>query len=135
MQQVRVDPLDLRRLERILPPERAETLRTRAIGTAEQLRGRVVWNVNATAKGGGVAEMLQVLLAYGRGAAQSAAWSTVSRAVAPLLLAGAAGVGARGYPVGFALAAAIGVAGAVVAYRSLLVPPPTTVLALAGQHR
>ena len=58
-------------------------------------------------------------LAYGRGAAQSAAWSTVSRAVAPLLLAVAAGLGATGYPVGFTVAAAIGIAGAVVAYRSL----------------
>jgi hypothetical protein len=74
-------------------------------------------------------------VAYGRGAAQSAAWSTVSRAVAPLLLAGAAGLGARGYPIGFAVAAMIGVAGAVVAYRSLLVPPPTPVLVLAGQRQ
>jgi trehalose synthase len=74
VQQVRVDPLDLRRLERILPPERAETLRTRAVATAGQLRGRVVWNVNATAQGGGVAEMLQVLLAYGRGAGVDTRW-------------------------------------------------------------
>ena len=71
---MRVDPLDLRRLEGILPPERAETLRTRAVGTAEQLRGRIVWNVNATAKGGGVAEMLQVLLAYGRGVGVDTRW-------------------------------------------------------------
>ena len=64
-------------------------------------------------------------LAYGRGAAQSAAWSTVARAVAPLLLAAAAGLGANGYPIGFAVAAVAGIAGAVVAYRSLLVPPPS----------
>ena len=37
-------------------------------------------------------------LVYGRGAAQSAAWSTVARAVAPLLLAGAAGLGAERLP-------------------------------------
>ena len=61
-------------------------------------------------------------LVYGRGAAQSAAWSTVARAVAPLLLAGAAGLGASGYPIGFAVAAVVGIAGAVVAYRSLLIP-------------
>ena len=54
--------------------------------------------------------------------------------MAPLLLAGAAGVGARGYPIGFAAAATIGIAGAVVAYRSLLVPPPTPVLTLASQR-
>jgi MFS family permease len=64
---------------------------------------------------------------YGRGAAQSAAWSTVARAVAPLLLAGAAGIGANGYPIGFAMAVAVGIAGAVVAYRSLLLPAPTLI--------
>ncbi len=64
---------------------------------------------------------------YGRGAAQSAAWSTVARAVAPLLLAGAAGLGAAGYPIGFAVAMAVGIAGAVVAYRSLLLPAPALI--------
>ena len=63
-------------------------------------------------------------LVYGRGAAQSAAWSTIARAVAPLLLAGAAGLGAEGYPIGFAVFAVIGIAGAVVAHHSLLIPPP-----------
>ena len=38
------------------------------------LAGRVVWNVNATAHGGGVAEMLQTLLAYARGAGVDARW-------------------------------------------------------------
>jgi len=73
-------------------------------------------------------------LAYGRGAAQSAAWSTVSRAVAPLLLAAAAGLGASGYPIGFSVAAAVGIAGAVVAHRSLRMPPPAPALLLAS-HR
>jgi cyanate permease len=61
---------------------------------------------------------------YGWGAATSAAWSTVARAVAPLLLAGAAGAGSAGYPVGFAAAVIAAVTGAIVAYRSLLMPPP-----------
>jgi predicted MFS family arabinose efflux permease len=74
-------------------------------------------------------------LAYGRGAAQSAAWSTVARAVAPLLLAGAAGIGAAGYPIGFAVAALLGSAGAVVAHRSLLVPPPAPVHGVVGHPR
>ena len=38
------------------------------------LAGRVVWNLNSTAQGGGVAEMLQVLLAYGRGAGVDTRW-------------------------------------------------------------
>ena len=63
-------------------------------------------------------------LVYGRGAAQSAAWSTIARAVAPLLLAGAAGLGAAGYPIGFAVFALIGVAGAIVAHHSLRLRSP-----------
>ena len=38
------------------------------------LQGRTVWNVNATATGGGVAEMLQALLAYSRGAQIDTRW-------------------------------------------------------------
>jgi predicted MFS family arabinose efflux permease len=73
-------------------------------------------------------------LVYGRGAAQSAAWSTVARAVGPLLLAAAVGIGPNGYPIGFACAAVAGTAGAVVAWRSLQPRPPERVLAVAA-HR
>jgi trehalose synthase len=41
------------------------------------LTGRVVWHVNSTARGGGVAEMLQSLLAYGRGAGADLRWLTI----------------------------------------------------------
>jgi cyanate permease len=71
-------------------------------------------------------------LVYGRGAAQSAAWSTVARAVAPLLLAAAVAIGPNGYPIGFACAAVAGIAGAFVAWRSLQIPPPSPSLVLAG---
>jgi trehalose synthase len=42
------------------------------------LRGRVVWHVNSTARGGGVAELLQSLLAYARGAGVDVRWMTIS---------------------------------------------------------
>src|SRR5207249_11831916 len=42
------------------------------------LDGRVVWNVNSTARGGGVAEMLVSLLAYARGAGINARWEVIS---------------------------------------------------------
>ncbi|MFP5252586.1 MAG: glycosyltransferase [Actinomycetes bacterium] len=74
MKEVRVDAVELLRLERILSPERAGTLRRYQVATEEALRGRVVWNVNATATGGGVAEMLQTILAYGRGAGVDTRW-------------------------------------------------------------
>jgi trehalose synthase len=41
------------------------------------LDDRIVWNVNSTARGGGVAEMLQSLLAYARGAGIDARWSVI----------------------------------------------------------
>jgi trehalose synthase len=50
-----------------------------AIATArELLAGRVIWHVNSTARGGGVAEMLQSLLAYARGAGVDVRWLTIS---------------------------------------------------------
>src|SRR5947209_8189880 len=41
------------------------------------LAGRVVWNINSTAVGGGVAEMLQSLLGYARGAGIEARWLVI----------------------------------------------------------
>jgi trehalose synthase len=43
----------------------------------EILQGRTVWNVNSTAAGGGVAEMLRSLMAYARGAGINARWVVV----------------------------------------------------------
>jgi trehalose synthase len=43
----------------------------------EILQGRTVWNVNSTAAGGGVAEMLRSLMAYARGAGIDARWVVV----------------------------------------------------------
>src|SRR6266540_3293901 len=44
---------------------------------SELLAGRTVWHVNSTARGGGVAEMLQSLLAYARGAGVDVRWLTI----------------------------------------------------------
>ena len=41
------------------------------------LSGRVVWHINSTSKGGGVAEMLHSLLGYGRGAGVDLRWLTI----------------------------------------------------------
>jgi trehalose synthase len=53
-----------------------------ALATAAQVRkrlsGSVLWNVNSTAVGGGVAEMLRPLLAYSRGAGIDARWLVIS---------------------------------------------------------
>ncbi|MDQ3753086.1 MAG: glycosyltransferase [Actinomycetota bacterium] len=45
--------------------------------TKSLLEGRVIWNINSTAVGGGVAEMLRSLLTYARGADVDARWSVI----------------------------------------------------------
>src|SRR2546430_2740487 len=69
-----------------LPPERFRALLGDAYGEVDSaietarrlLTGRVIWHVNSTARGGGVAEMLQSLLAYARGAGADVRWLTIS---------------------------------------------------------
>ena len=78
MRGVQVEAIPLARLEALLAPERVERLRRHVVRAQRLLDGRVVWNVNATAQGGGVAEMLEALLAYARGAKVDARWLTLS---------------------------------------------------------
>lgn len=58
----------------LLPPGRWDRLRAEAARARDLLDGRVVWNVSATAEGGGVAEMLHTLLAYACGAGVDTRW-------------------------------------------------------------
>ena len=74
MIEVHVEATPLSRLSALLSPERAHRLRTSADRAREAFGDRVVWHVSATATGGGVAEMLQTLLAYGRGAQIENRW-------------------------------------------------------------
>lgn len=70
--------IPLSRLEALLAPDRVERLRRYAVRARKILGQRVVWNINATAQGGGVAEMLEVLIAYARGAQVDARWLTLT---------------------------------------------------------
>lgn len=74
MREVRVRPVPLARLAAILPPARAAVLEEAAVRARETFGDRTVWHVSATARGGGVAEMLQTLLAYGTGAGVQNRW-------------------------------------------------------------
>jgi trehalose synthase len=74
MREVQIDKISLERLAGLLDPDRAALLMSRAEQAQALLDGRVIWNVNATASGGGVAEMLTTLLAYSRGANVDARW-------------------------------------------------------------
>jgi trehalose synthase len=77
LQEVDVHAVALDRLAQLLGPERAEQFTKTAEATRERLDGRRVVNVNSTATGGGVAELLQTLLAYARGAGVDARWVVV----------------------------------------------------------
>jgi trehalose synthase len=74
VQQVDIQPAALDRLAESLTSAQANRLLAAAARARTVLAGRVVWNVNSTAHGGGVAEMLQTLLSYGRGAGVDTRW-------------------------------------------------------------
>jgi trehalose synthase len=77
MDEVAVGILPLSRLDRVVPPERVALLDDAADRARRALAGRTVWNLSSTAQGGGVAEMLQTLVAYGRGAGVETRWFVV----------------------------------------------------------
>src|SRR3954453_44354 len=69
-----------------LPPDRFRELLGDRYGELEEViaraqevfGGRAVWHVNSTARGGGVAELLQSLLAYARGGGVDARWVVIA---------------------------------------------------------
>ncbi|RKH20699.1 glycosyltransferase [Corallococcus sp. CA041A] len=54
-----------------------EALQANAEQARERMAGRTFWNVNSTARGGGVAELLPRMLAYARGAGVDTRWMVV----------------------------------------------------------
>ena len=77
LHEVPVASLSPERFEAVLGDRYEEV--DRAIEESRRLlHGRVVWHVNSTARGGGVAELLQSLLAYARGAGVDVRWLTIS---------------------------------------------------------
>jgi trehalose synthase len=72
--EVVINPLALDHLARVLTPERAGAVELGAARARERFGDRSIWHVNATAQGGGVAEMLQTLLAYAAGAQIDTHW-------------------------------------------------------------
>jgi trehalose synthase len=74
LHEVEVQAIDAARLEPLIGAERMARFEQTAEVARETLGGSSVLNVNSTAAGGGVAEMLQTLLAYARGAGVDARW-------------------------------------------------------------
>jgi trehalose synthase len=78
LQSVDINPRTVTDFGNVVSREDLENLEILAAGMREQLRDRVVWHVNTTASGGGVAEMLHTLLAYVRGLGLDTRWTVIS---------------------------------------------------------
>lgn len=74
---MQVQALDIARLAPLIGAERMSTLERIAETTQRALAGRALININSTAAGGGVAEMLVSLLAYVRGTGIDARWLVI----------------------------------------------------------
>ena len=77
LKEVSVQALDPARLEPLIGEERMERFEHAAEQTRALVGNRSVLNINSTATGGGVAEMLQTLLSYARGAGIDARWFVI----------------------------------------------------------
>lgn len=77
LESVNTGRLRIEQFESVLPAERYGEVREAAERARKLLGGRVVWNLNSTARGGGVAEMLVSLVAYARGAGVDTRWLVV----------------------------------------------------------
>ncbi|MEP7088507.1 MAG: glycosyltransferase [Nocardioidaceae bacterium] len=74
MQDIEIETRQLGRLSALFSQERRDRFEETAVAALRTLTGRIVWNVSATAHGGGVAEMLQTQLAYVRGIGIDTRW-------------------------------------------------------------
>jgi trehalose synthase len=77
VQEVDVSSMSPDRFQSVLAPDRFEAFQRGIEEGRALLDGRVVWNLNSTARGGGVAELLQSLVAYARGAGVDVRWGVI----------------------------------------------------------
>jgi trehalose synthase len=75
--EVDISSMGLERFRSVLPPDGFEALERSIEEARDLLDGRVVWNVNSTARGGGVVELLESLVAYARGAGVDTRWLVI----------------------------------------------------------
>jgi trehalose synthase len=73
-EEIAISPRDPERFRSVLPADRFQAFERAVEEAREFLDGRVVWNINSTARGGGVVELLRPLIAYARGAGVDARW-------------------------------------------------------------
>ncbi|HEY3946003.1 MAG TPA: glycosyltransferase [Solirubrobacteraceae bacterium] len=77
MFEVEVSSMSPERFRSVLAPQRYEQFERGMERGRELLTGHVVWNINSTARGGGVAELLESLVPYARGAGVDVRWLVI----------------------------------------------------------
>jgi trehalose synthase len=77
LEEVRVVPQPIERFTPLVGSSRVQEVRAAARLVRRILRGRVIWNVNSTAAGGGVAEMLRTLIGYARSSEIDTRWLVI----------------------------------------------------------
>ena len=77
MREVELGPASLERFRAVLDNAQWGRLEDTAARARRQFEGRVVWNVNSTARGGGVAELLGSLVPYSRAAGVDVRWVVI----------------------------------------------------------
>ncbi|MEE8312493.1 MAG: glycosyltransferase [Candidatus Binatia bacterium] len=78
LNEVRIVKMPLERYRGVVSEEFLTAALELGEALRKQLYGRVIWNINSTAAGGGVAEMLHRLVGYGRGMGMDSRWLVVS---------------------------------------------------------
>jgi trehalose synthase len=77
LHEVELGTATLERFRTVLNDEQWERLQRAAMRAHADFEGRVIWNVNSTARGGGVAELLGSLVPYSRGAGVDVRWVVI----------------------------------------------------------
>ena len=77
LHEVELGAATLERFQSVLSEEQWERLQRAAERARRDFEGRVIWNVNSTARGGGVAELLSSLVPYSRAAGVDVRWVVI----------------------------------------------------------
>jgi trehalose synthase len=77
LQEVEPGAATLQRFQSVLSAEQWQRLQRAAERARADFQGRVIWNVNSTARGGGVAELLSSLVPYSRAAGVDVRWLVI----------------------------------------------------------
>ena len=77
LHEITIAPLPIERFLPLLGERSIRQAERVAAAGRRRMAGRVFWNVNSTASGGGVAEMLRSKIAYARGAGVDARWLVI----------------------------------------------------------